>query len=90
MTFLLKVSGLSSSLILLFTGFQITSIPIDLELSPKQQAQEEALFKYTGTVLIGLGCFTGPLLFGISSIVSEIKENSIDIRSETERDKNIH
>lgn len=74
MTFLLKVSGLFSSLILFAAGFQITSIAIDLDLSPKQQAQEEALFNYIGTALIGLGCFTGPLLFGISNLISEIKE----------------
>ena len=67
MKFFLQVSGVFSSLLLFISGFQITSITINLNSSPGWQANEEALFNHLGTALIGFGCFTGPLLFGIAA-----------------------
>ncbi len=71
MVFLLRVSGVFSSLILIVSGFQIASITIDLNSLPGLQINEEALFNYVGTAIIGLGCFTGPLLFGVASLIGK-------------------
>ena len=78
MIFLLRVSGVFSSVILLFSGFQITLIEVDLDLVSGQQVQEEALFDNLGIAIIGLGCFTGPLLFGIASLIE--KEEIVHLR----------
>ena len=82
MIFLLRVSGVFSSLILLVSGFQITSINIDLDSVPGQQIHEEALFNNLGTALIGLGCFTGPLLLGIASLIEKEKIVHLKINDE--------
>lgn len=73
MAFFLKVSGIFSSLVLFAAGIQITSINIDLDSVPEQQIHEEALFDHIGTGFIGFGCFTGPFLFGIASLIEKEK-----------------
>ena len=69
MTIFLKASGIFSSLLLIITGIQVTYLNIDLDSLPGQQASEKALFNHIGTAFIGFGCFTGPLLFGIASLI---------------------
>ena len=74
MKFFLITSGIFSSLILFAAGIQITSINIDFDSVPEQQVHEEALFNHIGTAFIGLGCFTGPLLIGIASLIQPEKQ----------------
>ena len=64
MVFFLRTSGLFSSSILIIAGIQITSIQ-------QEEIVQETLFNQVGTIVIGLGCFTGPLLFGIASLIDQ-------------------
>jgi len=64
MVFFLRTSGLFSSSILIIAGIQITSIQ-------QEEIVRETLFNQVGTISIGLGCFTGPLLFGIASLIDQ-------------------
>ena len=82
MIFLLKVSGVFSSLILLASGFQIASTNIDVNLIPKEQIWQENLLNYIGTALIGLGCFTGPLLFGMANLINKREVVHLKINDE--------
>lgn len=87
--FFLKTSGIFSSLILIIAGIQIASIEslylnlltekktierTDSKILLEQKVKEEAFFNYMGTALIGLGCFTGPLLFGVASLIDKDKQ----------------
>ena len=49
----------------------MASTSININSITKEQLREEALFNCIGTALIGLGCFTGPLLFGIASLIDK-------------------
>lgn len=89
MIFFLKTSGIFSSLILIIVGIQIASIEglysnlltekktierAESKLLSEQKVREEAFLNYMGTALIGFGCFTGPLLFGLASLIEKEKQ----------------
>lgn len=93
MIFFLKTSGILSSLILIFAGTQIS-------LTSMQESEPKFISNQIGTFIVGLGCFTGPLLFGVSALISEkgkqkespvvyIDTNSI-IPEDTTADKSEH
>ncbi len=74
MKFFLQVSGVFSSLILFYSGFEITSITMNLNLLPGLQSNEEELFNLIGTALIGFGCFTGPVLLEMATLTEKEKK----------------
>ena len=77
----LRASGVFSSLILFISGWQVTSINIDLDSIPEQQVHEEALFNHLGTALMGWGCFTGPLLWSLASLMEKEERKEKKIRA---------
>ena len=102
--FFLKISGIFSSLILIIAGIQISSIEglylnlltekktierTDSKLLLEQKIREEAFFNYMGTALIGLGCFTGPLLFGVASLIDKEKRQEANHHWEEQQEKRV-
>ena len=65
--FFLKVMGALSSFILIIGGMTAS----------EGCCANESFYNGVGMAFIGLGCFTGPFLFGLANLIEQTKRNTL-------------